>query len=161
MRLKFNNETPAPTVHKCGHPLDPKKSRPCEACGQQIHAKGGFRSAKKSCLACSAENLAKDKADVTRRLEEKKAQLASERAAAEAGVYRLPDGARFDVSYDASTTTWSGTLTIGPKVFTAKHQAVFKLLRKLDRLARTELELPVWSQQLAKIDRLPEDGEVV
>ena len=160
MRLKFKNAPPAPTVHKCGHPLDPKKPRCCEACGQQIHAQGGFRSAKKSCLVCSSAKLAKDKTEAAKRREEKEAKIAAERAAMEVGVYRLPDGARFDVSYAASTKTWNGALTIGTKTFTAEHRAVFKLLRKLDRLARTELDLPIWPQQLSKTDQLPEGGEV-
>ena len=30
----------------------------------------------------------------------------------------LPDGSKFEVVYDAARTQWSGTLTIGDKVFT-------------------------------------------
>lgn len=164
MKLKFKNEPPEPpppTVHKCGHPLDPKKPRSCAACGQQIHAKGSFRSAKKPCLSCSTAKLADDKAEAAKRREKKDVEIAAARAAMGAGVYRLPDSARFDVSYAALDKTWRGTLTIGSKIFAAEHQAVFKLLRKLDRLARAELDLPVWPQQLSRSDQLPEGGDVV
>ncbi len=124
-----------PKVHKCGHPLDPKEG-------------GGFRPAKKSCLACSAAKLERNMARATRRREKKAAQIDAALPEVNAGAYRLPDGARFDVSYSAATQTWSGTLTIGAKAFTAEHSAVFKLLRKLDGLARAELGLPVWPRQL-------------
>lgn len=49
---------------------------------------------------------------------------------------RLPDGAKFEVTYDAAQTRLTGTLTIGEKVFTDSAGAVFKLLRKLDRQYR-------------------------
>lgn len=124
-----------PRVHKCGHTLDQKDG-------------GGFRPAKKSCLACSAAKLERGKAKAARRREKNEAQLDAVLPEVEAGAYRLPDGARLDVSYSAPTRTWSGTLTIGTTVFTAEHGAVFKLLRKLDGIARGALDLPVWPRQL-------------
>lgn len=124
-----------PRIHKCGHPLDPKEG-------------GGFRPAKKSCLACSAKKLEKDRARAAKRRQKKSVAIDAALPEIEAGTYRLPDGARFDVAYSATTKTWSGTLTIGERAFTAEHSAVFKLLRKLDRLARSELELPIWPGSL-------------
>ena len=52
---------------------------------------------------------------------------------------RLPDGAKFEVVYDAARTQWSGTLTIGEKVFTGSAGGVFKLLNRLDRQYRESL----------------------
>jgi hypothetical protein len=49
---------------------------------------------------------------------------------------RLPDGAKFEVVYDASQTRWTGTLTIGEKVFADSAGGVFKLLNRLDRQYR-------------------------
>lgn len=52
---------------------------------------------------------------------------------------RLPDGAKFEVLYDASQTRWTGKLTIGEKVFTDSAGGVFKLLNRLDRQYRLSL----------------------
>jgi hypothetical protein len=52
---------------------------------------------------------------------------------------RLPDGAKFDVVYDANRTQWTGTLTIGKKVFTGSAGGVFKLLSRLDQQYRESL----------------------
>ena len=54
---------------------------------------------------------------------------------------RLPDGANFNVTYDAQAERWTGTLTVptagaDPAVFTASAGGVFQLLRELDRLFR-------------------------
>jgi hypothetical protein len=55
----------------------------------------------------------------------------------------LPDGSRFDVVYDASAPTWSGTLTVpAAGTFTASASAVFKLLSKLDAQYRASLSSP-------------------
>lgn len=45
---------------------------------------------------------------------------------------RLPDGAVFEVHYDAGTETWAGALVIGPTVFQDTASGVFRLLRTLD-----------------------------
>lgn len=58
---------------------------------------------------------------------------------------RLPNGAKFEVVYDASQTRWTGTLTIGEKVFTDSAGGVFKLLNRLDRQYRLSLP-PALSQ---------------
>lgn len=148
--MKKVQDSASPRVHSCGHPLDPKEG-------------GGFRPAKKSCLACSAAKLERARAKAARRREEKAEKIGAALPQVEAGAYRLPDGSRFDVSYSVSTKTWNGTLTIGAKTFAAEHSAIFKLLRKLDRLARVELGLPIWPRQLwpyQLADRLP-NGDVV
>lgn len=50
---------------------------------------------------------------------------------------RLPHGSDFHVTYDAASTTWTGTLTVetadGPVVFTASRSAVFVLMSALDQ----------------------------
>lgn len=59
---------------------------------------------------------------------------------------RLPDGARFDVTYNAAKQEWTGLLYLPPategengKVFEASKSAVFKLLATLDDLYRAWL----------------------
>ena len=50
---------------------------------------------------------------------------------------RLPDGARFDVTWDGAKGEWCGTLAIpGVAPFTAAASAVFKLLQTLDGMYR-------------------------
>ena len=64
---------------------------------------------------------------------------------------------------DRQCSECGGTLTIGTRAFTAEHSAIFKLLRKLDGLARVELGLPVWPRQLwpyQLANRLP-SGDIV
>lgn len=41
--------------------------------------------------------------------------------------------------YDAATTRWAGTLTIGEQVFTDSAGGVFKLLNRLDQQYRASL----------------------
>jgi hypothetical protein len=50
----------------------------------------------------------------------------------------LPHGSDFHVTYDAPSTTWTGTLTIplpdgDPVVLTASRSAVFQLMSALDQ----------------------------
>lgn len=65
-----------------------------------------------------------------------KFQKRREELAANDQTTRLPDGAVFNVQYDAAAVRWSGTLTIGDRQFTATESAVFKLLINLDRQFR-------------------------
>lgn len=57
---------------------------------------------------------------------------------------RLPDGANFNVLYDAASMTWSGELSIpdGTETLTFRSQAngVFRLLEDLDRAYRDFLK---------------------
>jgi hypothetical protein len=94
------------------------------------------------CKVCRAEReKAEQEAAQNRRAER------AERAQGEPGPKqakplpgRLPDGARYEVTYDAASQTWSGTLTVpGRKVFSASASGVFKLLSKLDGLYRASL----------------------
>jgi len=53
---------------------------------------------------------------------------------------RLPDGSRFDITWDAAKEQWSGTLAVpGLASFTAAASGVFKLLQVLDGLYRAAL----------------------
>jgi hypothetical protein len=45
---------------------------------------------------------------------------------------RLPDGSRFEASYDAAEVLWTGTLTIEGVTFTEKRHSVFTLMHQLD-----------------------------
>ena len=49
---------------------------------------------------------------------------------------RLPDGAKYDVVYNAAQTQWTGTLTVGDKTFSGSAGGLFTLLSKLDRQYR-------------------------
>lgn len=54
---------------------------------------------------------------------------------------RLPHGSRFDVTYDAGSMSWTGSLIVpGCPVFTSTAGGVFKLLSRLDRLYRAWLK---------------------
>lgn len=50
---------------------------------------------------------------------------------------RLPDGAVFNVRYDAKAKEWSGILSVpGTRAVSGKHSGVFRLLETLDGLYR-------------------------
>ena len=51
---------------------------------------------------------------------------------------RLPDGANFNVRYNAQTMTWAGTLVVNGKTYTGSASGVFKLLERLDRCYRQD-----------------------
>jgi hypothetical protein len=94
--------------------------RPCPACRQKAHE----------------ERLAQDE-----RARQEKAQRIAEAAKApkpqasepQAGR-RLPHGANFNVTYDATKTQWSGTLTVPEKgTFTATASGINGLLKLLDK----------------------------
>jgi len=58
---------------------------------------------------------------------------------------RLPDGSRFEVSYDAAKQRWSGSLTVTipegePSTFTGSASGLFPLLTSLDRQYRATLK---------------------
>lgn len=108
---------PAPTklTWLCGHELDLTqltKTR-CGPCRDKV------RQEKAAC-----------------KREKRDAKYQAKRIAAQNYAERLPDGARFDVTYDAATQTWSGTLVIGALTLTASKSGVFKLLQELDRQYR-------------------------
>jgi hypothetical protein len=80
---------------------------------------------------CAAAKIAADKArgEARRELERQR--------------NRLPDGARFDVRYDATAIKWEGTLTVVvlDREVTLQDEAptLFRLLRRLDLRYRAEL----------------------
>lgn len=125
------------------------------ACGHDFQfglfddKKDKFRDARRT------KQAARDCADCRKKKQE--AQEAQGRAKREAkkkarenrwNVPRLPDGATFHVSYDASSLRWSGSLFIpGCPEFSNDSSAVFKLLRKLDTQYR------VWAETNGKVEK--------
>jgi hypothetical protein len=131
-------------VASCGHP---------EKFGRFEDRLDRFRKDRRKkvtdrpCRACrERKRIEEEEAAKVRRAE--KEQRAKEAAAAGPSprkkpfgeaTARLPDGAKFEVVYEATQTRWTGTLTIGDKVFTDSASGVFHLLRKLDRKYRETL----------------------
>lgn len=131
-------------IASCGHPekfglfedrldkfrRDRRKKvtdRPCKACRERKRLE-------------EEEAIRMRKAEKAQRAEEAvKASRAQQAKPVVHYAERLPDGAKFEVVYDASRTQWSGTLTIGEKVFTGSAGGVFKLLNRLDRQYRESL----------------------
>lgn len=126
----------------CGHP---------EKFGLFEERKDKFRRDRRKkvtdrpCRACREKTrLVEEAAALARKAE--KQQRAKEAAMAQAQKQqqkpagenpgRLPDGAKYDVVYDAARTQWTGTLTVGDKVFTGSAGGLFTLLSKLDRQFR-------------------------
>lgn len=123
---------------KCGHivkmPLFPDKA-------DKFRAKRRENIQNKNCSDCrkkAHEELTKkqqEEAKARRRKKVKHGRLKD----------RLPDGANFNVTYDAKIQKWSGTLSIpqGPGdtlVFQDIYSAVFMLLPKLDEHYQQWLE---------------------
>jgi hypothetical protein len=95
------------------------------------------------CKACR-EQQQREEQEAAQRRRAERGPDEGRKGRAKVGLGRLPNGARFDVAYDAAAETWSGTLTIpvpeaAPAVFTGSAPGVFKLLSKLDRLYRDSL----------------------
>lgn len=89
------------------------------------------RKAKKEQKQCPACREAREKAQMN-----SKARYNAKRK--EMG--RLPDKSRFEMSYDAGTTSWYGTLTIpGIPPFTGTASGLFPCCAKLDREYRAWL----------------------
>ena len=106
----------------------PKKPEPVTADGNAIIEQAcGHRISvrylqQRPCDGCCARNRSR--------------QQARRQAKRSAKRNRLPDNACFHVLYDATTESWTGTLTIGDKVFEAQARAVFRLLATLDTMYR-------------------------
>lgn len=99
--------------------------RPCRAC-REIKRQEEERL-----------NLAK-KAEKQQRLEQE-AQAREQKKMSKQDQGRLPDGAKVAADYDGAKQKWTGTLTIGDKVFTDSAGGLFTLLRKLDEQYRDSL----------------------
>jgi hypothetical protein len=95
------------------------------------------------CKACRERKRQEEEAALAVRKEERQKRAAESQQSPKrktmGGTGRLPDGAKFEVVYDATRTQWTGTLTIGDKVFTGSAGGVFKLLNRLDRQYRDSL----------------------
>jgi len=98
------------------------------------------------CKACRERKRLEEQEALKVRQAEKQqrvAEAAKETARPKKQVFvkqdRLPDGAKFEVVYDAAKTQWTGKLTIGESVFTGFAGALFTLLNRLDRQYRESL----------------------
>jgi len=100
------------------------------------------------CAAClrrkehdRKEQAEREAAVVRRKAKAEKRRERFERRAAERKREgRLPDGARFDVTYSDERVEWSGTLTLADgTVFAGRAPGVMKLLHQLDALYRQSL----------------------
>lgn len=124
MRLKFKNDDAPPAfvtvgateVARCGHAVtvqaDPNYLK-------ETLAK--LRS--RDCSSCRAQRVTAEKTAGHDRREGN----------------RLPDGAVFSATYDATRKRWSGTLTINGQVFQDERNGVFGLMAMLDRQYRRSL----------------------
>lgn len=93
------------------------------------------------CRECRAQKRRAEEEAAKSRKAEKQQHSAARAPGKTAGdnCQRLPSKSAFAVVYDADKTQWSGTLTIGEKVFTGSAGGVFKLLRRLDQQYRESL----------------------
>jgi hypothetical protein len=100
--------------------------RPCKACREQKQRQ--------------EQEAAKARKEEKRQLAEQSGEGTRSSKKQEFGKQeRLPDGAKFEVVYDSGKTQWSGTLTVGGKVFSGSAGALFTLLNRLDRQFRLTL----------------------
>jgi hypothetical protein len=146
--VEYRRGTPPPpivayedVVAACGHP---------EKFGLFEDRKDRFRNDRRKkvtgrpCKACrERKRLAQEEAIQLRRAQQSDQAAGAKSAAAKrsrgAPRERLPDGARFEVVYDASRTQWRGTLTVGAAVFEGTAGGIFKLLGRLDKQYRNSL----------------------
>ena len=140
IRLKFSSAASVPPdaevlLVKCGH-----------AIAFELLAKDPHRDTRR------AKALARDCPSCRQARAEAEVKAAAERKAQRKAVParpsyvrgfkprgRLPDGARFAAVYDATSTRWSGALTIGEATFQCDASSVRKLLSKLDDAYRASL----------------------
>jgi hypothetical protein len=98
------------------------------------------------CKACREKKQQEEQEAAKARQEEKQRRAAEAGAATRASKKqsavkqeRLPDGAKFEVVFNAEKTQWTGSLTIGASVFSGSAGALFTLLGRLDRQYRQTL----------------------
>lgn len=60
---------------------------------------------------------------------------------------RLPNGARFTSTYDATVESWTGTLTIDGAIYEATARSLSKLLHRLDDVYRAALVAAVSAKE--------------
>jgi hypothetical protein len=106
----------------------------------------------RDCRACREKRQLEQEEAARLRLAEKerrKTQEPQRRAGGEKATRpesgRLPDGSRFEVSYDATKERWSGTLTVPtdggePATFNGSGSGLVRMLSSLDKLYRATLK---------------------
>jgi hypothetical protein len=120
----------------CGHAV------PFGLCEDRLDKYRAARRQKvteRPCPACREISQREEQEAAARRRAERGAARSAPRRVRQAPPGRLPDGSCFEVRYDASDESWSGTLTVGPARFTATAGGVFRLLTLLDRQYRATL----------------------
>jgi len=126
---------PRPAAQADGKKPKKKKPEPVEADGKHTitqacgHRIGVRFMQQRPCAECTRRN---------RRNRQQARHQALKRVQG-----RLPDNACFHVLYDAASTTWTGTLTVGEKVFEVQASGVFNVLTKLDTMYRATLAAEV------------------
>lgn len=163
IRLKFNEapadrgstvqvaSQPKPVVHK------PKPRPPTDGteelvvkCGHTIvfdlFAKEGYRDQRRTkavtrdCPACRQARAQADMAAAKER------RVKKAKTFAQSLKPRLPDGARFVATYDATQVEWTGSLTIDGVPFERRASSLNKLLHKLDDMYRAAKSDPAVAQ---------------
>jgi hypothetical protein len=131
-------------VVRCGH---------TEEFGLLPEGKDRFREDRRQkaigrdCRACrEKKRLEQEEASQRRRAEKERRRIQQAAQVKSPGPEggRLPDGSRFDVSYDAEKQRWSGTLTVPspdgePATYCGSGSALFPLLTGLDAQYRASL----------------------
>lgn len=152
MRLKFKDSSSSSPPVKAAPPPPAKvgSEEVVVKCGHTIvfdlYAKDPFRDQRRvkavsrECQACRQVRVATDVAAA----KERKAKKAS---FAKALKPRLPDGARFAATYDATAVQWTGTLIVEGATFERRASSLNKLLYKLDDVYRASLPAAVASSQ--------------
>lgn len=157
MRLKFKDTASVPAASKPNGPSKPSgspqaakpKTHPAAIgaepvvvkCGHSImfdlYAKDTFREQRRAkavsrdCPPCRQARVKADAAAAKERRATKKATFAKSLKP------RLPDGACFAATYDATAVQWTGTLTVDGVTFERSGSSLNKLLHKLDDVYRT------------------------
>lgn len=120
-------------VVRCGHTI-----------AFDLFAKDPYRDGRRQKATsrdCPACRQARAVADVAAAAERK-----TKKAALKKGFKqrpRLPDGSRFTAVYDAASTQWTGTLTIGDAVFERRASGLKPLLDRLDDAYRETIPSPI------------------
>src|SRR3954452_17874638 len=123
-------------VVRCGH---------TEKFGLMPDGQDRFREGRRQkmlgrdCKACRERKQREQEEDAERRRVEKERRKAERPAATKQHPQqggRLPDGSRFEVTYDGAAQRWAGTLTVpspgGAAAFSGSASGLFTLLAELD-----------------------------
>ena len=168
IRLKFKETegvAAVPAAKVAAKPSAAKASKPrpptvgtetlLVKCGHTIvfdlYAKDSFRDQRRQKEAsrdCSPCRQARMQAEAIA-LKERRATKKTTKAASFAKSLkpRLPDGARFAATYDATQVQWTGTLTIDGLTFERSASSLNKLLHRLDDVYRAATPAAVVDQE--------------